>query len=305
MIVLLTAQQLAFWVLAPIAVLGAMGMVVSRKPVHSAISLAGMMVALGCLYASLDAPFLFVAQIIVYTGAIMMLFLFTMMIIGVDSVDSLVETIKGHRVLSVVATGALAAALIVLVGNGITTGDGDLELANSAGNAQGLAAKIFDDYVSAFLGTAALLIVATLAAIVLSHGEPLKKRTTQKELARMRTEQFMDSGANPAPRPGPGVYARHNSIEYPGLRPDGTPEETSVSPTLSIRGSAVVTNDGLRAAHAAAIGRFLEVHDELDGTDRVAQVDQEMTDPQATPTGKITAKRSSGPDTAETQEDDR
>lgn len=65
MIVLLTAQQLAFWVLAPIAVLGAMGMVVSRKPVHSAISLAGMMVALGCLYASLDAPFLFVAQIIV------------------------------------------------------------------------------------------------------------------------------------------------------------------------------------------------------------------------------------------------
>ncbi|NLH70474.1 MAG: NADH-quinone oxidoreductase subunit J, partial [Brooklawnia sp.] len=112
MIPLITAQTVAFWVFAPLAVAGGLGMVLSRKPVHSALSLAGMMVALGCLYASLDAPFLFVAQIIVYTGAVMMLFIFTMMIVGVDSVDSLVETIRGQRVASTIAVGALAVLLI-------------------------------------------------------------------------------------------------------------------------------------------------------------------------------------------------
>lgn len=279
MIPLLTAQALAFWILAPLTVAGALGLVLCRKPVHSAISLAGMMVALGCLYASLDAPFLFVAQIIVYTGAIMMMFLFTMMIIGIDSVDSLVETIKGHKFLSMVAVAGLAVALILLIGNGIVTTNGNLETANSGGNAQGLAQLIFDDYVFAFLATAALLIVSTLAAIVLSHGEPLKKPATQKEMAKLRTKTFMETGFAPTPKPGPGIYARDNSIEYPALLPDGTVSPESVSPTLNIRGAAVVTNDGLRATHAAVLGRYYEVRDELEGTDMTTVVDSELADP--------------------------
>ncbi len=281
MIPLITGQVVAFWIFAPLSVAGAVGMVVSRKPVHSAISLAGMMVALACLYASLDAPFLFVAQIIVYTGAIMMLFLFTMMIVGVDSTDSLIETIKGQRVAASIFGFVLAVLLILAVGNGVVTGRGGLDVANAGGNVQGLASITFGPYVFAFLLTAALLMVAAVAAIVLAHGEPLGKRETQAERARRKTMEFAEQGKDPGPLPGPGVYARHNSIEYPALLPDGSISEESVSPTLAVRGVAVVENDGLRAAYRAAVTEFIEVQDENTGSDDAPRVADELADPGA------------------------
>ncbi|HSO70372.1 MAG TPA: NADH-quinone oxidoreductase subunit J, partial [Arachnia sp.] len=88
LIPLVTASEVAFWVCAPIAVVCALGLLLARKPVHSAIFMAGVMVSLAVLYAANDAPFLFVIQIIVYTGAILMLFLFVVMLVGVDSTDS-------------------------------------------------------------------------------------------------------------------------------------------------------------------------------------------------------------------------
>ena len=81
------------------------------------------------------------------------------------------------------------------------------------------------------------LMVAALAAIVLAHGESLRKRETQAERARRKTLEFAETGKDPGPLPGPGVYARHNSIEYPALLPDGSIAEKSVSPTLAIRGT--------------------------------------------------------------------
>ena len=279
MIPLITGQVVAFWIFAPLSIAGALGMVIARKPVHSAISLAGMMVALGCLYASLDAPFLFVAQIIVYTGAIMMLFLFTMMIVGVDTTDSLIETLRGQRVAAAIFVFAFAAFIIVVAGNGIVTGAGGLETANAGGNVEGIAKIIFGTYVFAFELTAALLMVAALAAIVLAHGESLRKRETQAERARRKTLEFAETGKDPGPLPGPGVYARHNSIEYPALLPDGSIAEKSVSPTLAIRGVAVVENDGLRAAHRAAITEFVEVQGENTGSDEAPKVAEELADP--------------------------
>ena len=100
---LVTGAEVAFWLLAPVMVLGALGMILARKPVHSALCLAAVMISLAVQYAALDAPFLFAVQIIVYTGAILMLFLFVLMLVGVDTADSLVETIKGQRVLAVLA----------------------------------------------------------------------------------------------------------------------------------------------------------------------------------------------------------
>ena len=84
-------------------ILGALGMILARKPVHSALCLAAVMISLAVQYAAQDAPFLFAVQIIVYTGAILMLFLFVLMLVGVDSADSMVETIKGQRPLAVLA----------------------------------------------------------------------------------------------------------------------------------------------------------------------------------------------------------
>ena len=81
-------EAVVFWILAPVAVLAAVGMLVTRKAVHSALLLATVMVSLAVMYLLLEAPFLFAVQIIVYTGAILMLFLFVMMLIGVDASDS-------------------------------------------------------------------------------------------------------------------------------------------------------------------------------------------------------------------------
>ena len=89
--------MVAFWILAPVMVICALGILFARKAVHAALLLAVVMISLAVLYAVQDAPFLFAVQIIVYTGAILMLFLFVLMLVGVDASDSLVETIKGQR----------------------------------------------------------------------------------------------------------------------------------------------------------------------------------------------------------------
>ena len=110
---------MAFWLLAPVMILGALGMILSRKPVHSALCLATVMISLAVQYAAQDAPFLFAVQIIVYTGAILMLFLFVLMLVGVDAADSLVETIKGQRRLAVLAGLGFGGLLVFAVGNAI------------------------------------------------------------------------------------------------------------------------------------------------------------------------------------------
>ena len=92
---------MTFWLLAPLMLAAALGILFVRKAVHAALLLAVVMISLAFLYAVLDAPFLFAVQIIVYTGAILMLFLFVMMLIGVDATDSVVETIRGQRVMAI------------------------------------------------------------------------------------------------------------------------------------------------------------------------------------------------------------
>lgn len=279
MIPLLTGQTIVFWLFGVLAVAGALGMVAFRKPVHSALSLVGMMVSLACIYASLDAPFLFVSQIIVYTGAVMMLFLFTMMIIGVDTTDSMIETIKGHRFVSFLVAAVFGVLLILGVAQGAVGGQFvGLEQANADGNVEGIAQIVFGPFLYPFLITSALIMVATIAAIVLSHGERLAPRKGQIERARARTTAFGTDGADPGPKPAPGTYARNNSIAYPALLPDGSIAEDSVSPTLDVRGSAIVTNDGLRSAHRAAITRFVEERDALTGGAAAAAVAAELDD---------------------------
>ena len=90
-------QSLTFWILAVVAVAAALAMVLARRAVHCALLLAVVMLSLAVLYALLGAPFLAFVQVIVYTGAVLMLFLFVLMIVGVHSRDSLVETIRGQR----------------------------------------------------------------------------------------------------------------------------------------------------------------------------------------------------------------
>ena len=117
MIAMVTGPQVAFWLLAPVMILAAIGMVLVRKAVHSALLLATVMICLAVQYAAQDAPFLFAVQIIVYTGAILMLFLFVLMLVGVDASDSLVETIRGQRLLAGIAFIAFGVLLLAAIGN--------------------------------------------------------------------------------------------------------------------------------------------------------------------------------------------
>jgi NADH-quinone oxidoreductase subunit J len=221
LIPLVTGASVAFWLLAPVMILGALGMILSRKPVHSAMCLAAVMISLAIQYAALQAPFLFVVQIIVYTGAILMLFLFVLMLVGVDIRESLVETIKAQRTLAVLAGLGLGSLLIFAVGNAIIGPNIGLRADNEeyGGNVQGIAALLFDRYVFAFEATSALLITAAVGAMVLAHRERLTKRRTQADLAETRMQRYAETGQHPGPLPTPGVFARHNAGRYASATP--------------------------------------------------------------------------------------
>jgi NADH-quinone oxidoreductase subunit J len=224
-----------FWVLAPISVLAALGMLLVKKAVHSALLLAWVMVTLAIFYIAQDAVFLGIVQIVVYTGAVMMLFLFILMLVGVDSSDSLTETIPGLRPIAITAAIGFGWLLTSLIGRA-TVGRQPvgLEIANVDGNVQGIAGLLFSTYVWPFEIVSALLITAALGAMVLAHHQRTVARPTQREsaIARFRSGSL----ASAAGLPGPGVYARHNAVDVPALLPDGTPAPTSISATLKARG---------------------------------------------------------------------
>lgn len=228
--------MIAFWILAPIMVAAALGILVVRKAVHAALLLAVVMISLAVLYAVQGAPFLFAVQIIVYTGAILMLFLFVLMLVGVDASDSVVETIRGQRLLATVIGLLFAVVLVVGVAQvsvGVVTGLGD---ANAEGNVPGLAQLLFSDYVFAFELTSVLLITAAVGAMLLAHRERLDPKATQADLARQRMRDYVDHGKHLGPLPAPGVFARHNAVDTPALLPDGSPAPASVSRVLAARG---------------------------------------------------------------------
>jgi NADH-quinone oxidoreductase subunit J len=227
-----TGEAVQFWVLATVAVIGALATVLMRKAVHSALSLAGTMIVLAVFYLANGAYFLGIVQIVVYTGAIMMLFLFVVMLVGVTAADSLRETIRGQRLLAGLCALGFGILLIAGIANASLKDFSGLGQANSGGNVQGLAALVFTKYVFAFEITGALLITAAVGAMVLTHRERTERAPGQRERAEARVRE----GKQVTPLPAPGVYARHNAVDVPGLLPDGTPSELTVSATLRSRG---------------------------------------------------------------------
>jgi NADH-quinone oxidoreductase subunit J len=234
---LVTGGQVAFWLLAPVMILAAICMVLVRKAVHSALLLATVMVCLAVQYAAQDAPFLFAVQIIVYTGAILMLFLFVLMLVGVDASDSLVETIRGQRLLAGLVFLGFGILLIAAIGNAIYGNPVGLADAQPDGNPRGIAQLLFGKYVFAFEVTSALLMTAALGAMMLAHRERLTKKRTQRDHAEERIRKYAELGVHPGPLPTPGVLARHNAVDTPALLPDGSIAPTSVSRVLQARGT--------------------------------------------------------------------
>ncbi|MDT5014853.1 MAG: NADH-quinone oxidoreductase subunit [Mycobacterium sp.] len=226
-----TSEAVLFWVLGTVALVGAIGVVAAQKAVYSAMFLAMTMIILAVFYIAQDALFLGVVQVVVYTGAVMMLFLFVLMLIGVDTSESLVETIRGQRIAAIVVGLGFGILLIGGIGSVSVTGFTGLAKANSVGNVQGLAVLIFTKYLWAFELTSALLITAALGAMVLAHRERFEARKTQREWAHARFQP----GGHPTTLPNPGVYARHNAVDVAARLPDGSASELSVSGVLHAR----------------------------------------------------------------------
>jgi NADH-quinone oxidoreductase subunit J len=224
-------EAASFWVLGPLALFGALGMIFARNAVHSALFLVLTMLALGVLYMVQQAPFLGFVQIIVYTGAVMMLFLFVLMLVGRDSSDSVVEVLRGQRLWATILGIGLAALVVTSVARSLTevTPVGlQGEAANGGnGNVENIGRTIFTDFLFPFELTSALLITAAIGAMVLGYVDrQTKGRKTQKETVEAR---FRGEHDRPSPLPGPGVFATSTSVATPALLPDGSIAPESLS----------------------------------------------------------------------------
>jgi NADH-quinone oxidoreductase subunit J len=225
-----TGEAVVFWILGPIALLGGLGMIFARNAVHSALFLVMTMFCLAVFYMVQQAPFLGFVQIIVYTGAVMMLFLFVLMLVGRDSSDSVIEVLRGQRVAGLVLGVGLATLLVAGISRSLDSVQSAGLAAGGAGsgnNVAGLGQLIFTEYLFAFELTSALLITAALGAMVLAfaqsgaHNKRGQRATVE---ARLRGEHDRIS-----PLPGPGVFATANSVAVPALLPDGSIAPESIS----------------------------------------------------------------------------
>lgn len=226
-------EAVTFWILAPLALLGAIGMVAARNAVHSALWLVLTMLCLGVFYVVQAGPFIGLVQIIVYTGAIMMLFLFVLMLVGRGASDSLIETLRGQRIAALVLgigfAGLVGTGLYRALAGGTAAG---LAAANAEGNVQGVARLLFTKYVLAFELTSALLITAAVGAMVLAHVER-RREDRMDQVATMKAR--FRPGNYPGPKPGPGVFATSSSVATPALLPDGRLSERSTPEILPVR----------------------------------------------------------------------
>ena len=222
--------KVLFWILAVLAVSAALAMILVRQAVHCALMLAVVMLSLAVMYAMQGAPFLAFVQVIVYTGAVLMLFLFVVMLIGVTSAEALKETIRGQRLWASLAGIGLTVLLIVGIGHAAIGTAAPTTSAQGADNLTGLAQLIFTTYVFPFEVTSALLITAALGAMVLAHRERTSPKPTQRQVARRKIES-----GQVQPEPPPGVYALHNAVDLPARLPDGSTTDRSVSTAIAQR----------------------------------------------------------------------
>jgi NADH-quinone oxidoreductase subunit J len=212
-----------FVVCAAIIVLGGLGVVFSRNAVHSALCLVATLFGVAVLFVAQEAHFLAAVQVMVYAGAIVVLFLFVIMLLGVDEEDDpAVDTLPGQRPIAI-ALGLAIAFLVLVIGGranwatgqrsarGAATG----EAAGGAENVELLGRSLFTDFILPFEVTAVLLVIAVVGAVVLARRPP------RAELAEMREEEQLfrqqseaELAASRPPREEPAEEAE-NEEEVP------------------------------------------------------------------------------------------
>ncbi|HEY4376760.1 MAG TPA: NADH-quinone oxidoreductase subunit J, partial [Acidimicrobiales bacterium] len=166
----MTVQVVVFVIAGLACVAGALGVVLSKNPVHSALSLVGTLFGVAVLFIAQDAQFLAAVQVIVYAGAIVVLFLFVIMLLGVDQAEDLeADPLKGQRVAALVAGLVIGGGLIAVLVTSSITGQphAGAKVSSVTPNINQLAHLLFTDYLFAFEITSALLVIAVVGAVVL------------------------------------------------------------------------------------------------------------------------------------------
>ena len=176
-------DDIVFWVFAPVSVASAIGMLMMRNAIYAALFLIVNFFCLAVMYLLLDAAFLFAVQIVVYAGAIMVLFLFVIMLLGIDRGDTIRDRLSWQRGLVYVLAAGFVVELFVALRAGIgfaTHAPDGFAAVNEPSNTQAVAKVLFEDYFFPFEVTSVLLIVASIAAMVLAQRKA--RSITQAEI---------------------------------------------------------------------------------------------------------------------------
>ncbi len=233
-----TGEAILFWCVAVFMVLCALGVLFFRRAVYSAICMVGVMLGLAVLYIAEGAPFLGAVQVIVYTGAIMMLFLFVIMMIGVGTSDEYQRQQRGTIIAAVIGGLGLAIILGGVIGHtqiGESVGLGEDPYSNSPITT--LATTLFADYWFSMELAGALLITAAIGAMLLTHTDRLGPAIDQRTTVEAKMRAWKETGRHIGQLPSPGVYAATNAVDAPAISGETLgPVEESVPRVLRVRG---------------------------------------------------------------------
>jgi NADH-quinone oxidoreductase subunit J len=185
-------EAILFVIFALAALAGALGVVLARNPVHSALCLVGVLISIAVLYIIQDAQLLAAVQVIVYAGAIVVLFLFVIMLLGVDREESLADTLRVQLPLAIaIGVVALAFLLLLILPGGATGGVSARGVVNpDVGNIEGVARSLFTDFLWPFQLTAVLLVSAVIGGVVLARRSHLP---ADEELTELEAETAGDA----------------------------------------------------------------------------------------------------------------
>lgn len=234
-----TGEMILFGCVAVFMVACALGVLFFRKAAYAALSMVGVMLGLAVLYLTHGAAFLGTVQIVVYTGAIMMLFLFVIMMIGLGASDEYHLQGRGTILAAVMAgIGLIVLALGIFGHTNMGT-----ELApsrvdpRSDAPIENLATVLFTEHWFSMELAGALLITAAIGAMFLTHSDNLGVRTGQRGTAEAKMRAFKERGRHMGQLPAPGVYSHSNAVDVPALSGETLgPVTESVPRVVRVRG---------------------------------------------------------------------
>lgn len=231
-------ETVLFWIVAAVMIAAALGVLFFKKAAYAALCMVVVMVSMAVLFFALQAPFNGAVQIIVYTGAIMMLFLFVIMMIGLGASDDYTRQRKGYIIAAAVMGVLLAVMGVATVFTGFVSGPG------FAGQDQysnepiwSLAATLFSEHWLSIELAGVLLVIAAVGAVLLTHQDRLGVRLSQRQAAKARMQAYGAQGIHVGQAPAPGVYAKSNAVDNAAIAGDTLqPVMESLPRVLRVRG---------------------------------------------------------------------